>query len=225
MKTCRLLAALTGVGLCLLTTMMVYAEEEGAEFNMNSGMGCDDYFPKYDRLVHHGVTEATVESFEGEMSPLEMAEFYLPMVLEVCSKHRGLNALLVETRVALGKNREALAAIGHVLEWAPNDVDMLRLGAQLQGIAGNFTASLEMLGRAQAAAPGDASLLSDQCALLNVGKRYQEAVTYCSKLIEAKPVDLATLLFIRGKSYEGLGQLDKAKIDLDQARKLGFNVK
>lgn len=209
----------------LLICSVGYAAEEVDDFTVNPSSSCDDYFPKYDRLVHHGATDPNDESFDGEMSPLEMAEFYLPMVLEVCAKHRGLNALLVETRVALGKNREALAAIRNVLEWAPQDAELLRLAAQLHGMLGEYQPSLEMIARAQAAAPNDRALLSDQCALLNVGKHFQDAIAFCGKLIESKPSDLALLLFIRGKSYEALGDVAKAKADLEQAKGLGFEVK
>jgi len=216
------LAVSTALWLC---SSVARAEGEVDDLSLNPKSSCDDYFPKYDHLVHHGSTEPDSEALDGEMSPLEMAEFYLPMVLEVCSKHRGLNALLVETKVALGNNRGALAVIGNVLEWAPNDVELLRLGAQLHGMMGDYQPSLDMIARAQAAAPRDRSLLSDQCALLNVGKHYQEAVSYCSTLIESKPSDLATLLFIRGKSYEALGDAAKAKLDLEQAKGLGFDVR
>jgi tetratricopeptide (TPR) repeat protein len=174
---------------------------------------------RYDELVSEIKSNANRQNLESPYS--EELIGTVAELLPLCPNNTGLRILMANIQTSLGKNITALVYATEALHLEPDNAEATHTKGMILSLEGKTDESLTLLEKSLELAPGNLNFQINYCSTLESVGHYKEAIAICSQAIKSERVP-PVVFFIRGRSYDAMGQKDKARIDYDKAKALGF---
>jgi tetratricopeptide (TPR) repeat protein len=165
--------------------------------------------------------EASPSEAQASLASLELDVL---CALKSCSGEPLLLALMSNVLVNLGENKRALPYAKRAVALNPERWETNEALGSVLTFLGDHEHGLAYLSEASRLAPENIYLRFNICSEYEMAKQYHKAVGVCTEVIESgDPKVTGPALYVRARAYEGLGELDKAKLDFKKSKEEGFN--